>query len=107
MKIKINDNNISITDFCKSISVNRTIFINYLLNNKYIYVQYYGTNKDRRKNISFPKYDTENGIGLFEMNKNPNQFNFQKNNINLQITNKGQEYFKELLKKEGIIYGNT
>ena len=33
-------NNISITDFCKKISVNRTIFINYLLNNKYIYIQY-------------------------------------------------------------------
>ena len=83
MKIKINDNNISITDFCKSISVNRTIFINYLLNNKYIYVQYYGTNKDRRKNISFPKYDTENGIGLFEMNKNPNTIEVREQLLSL------------------------
>lgn len=107
MENKVDEKNISITDFCKQFSIKRNIFIDYLLKNKYIYIQYYGVNKDRRKNISFPKYDTESGIGLFEMNKNPNHFNSHKNNINLQLTNKGQKYFIELLMKEGVIYGNT
>lgn len=100
------NNNISITTFCKQLNIKRDDFIKYLINHKYIYIQYYGTTKDKRKNISFPKYDTENGIGLFEMNKTLNTFN-SKNNINLQITPIGQTYFKELLIKEGFINGNN
>ena len=100
------NNNISITDFCRLIKIKRNDFISYLISHKYIYIQYYGSNKDKRKNISFPKYDTENGIGLFEMNKSFNTYN-SKNNINLQITDFGQKYFKELLIREGLINGNN
>ena len=98
--------NISITDFCKLLNIKRNSFISYLINHKYIYIQYYGSTKDNRKNISFPKYDTENGNGLFEMNKTLNTFN-SKNNINLQITEKGQKFFKDLLRKERLINGDN
>lgn len=94
--------NISITDFCKMNNISRNSFIDYLIKNKYIYIQYYGKNKERHKNIAFPKYDTEKGTGIFEMNKSPNLFNKGKNNVNIQITPKGQEYFINNLKKEGM-----
>ena len=100
------DNNISISQFCRNNNISQRCFIDYLKKKKYIYIQYYGKDKDRHKNIAFPKYDTEEGIGLFEMNKKPNFYNKNKTNINIQLTYKGQKHFIELFKKEGIINGN-
>lgn len=101
--MKIANDNISISQFCRNCNVSQKRFLEYLKKEKYIYVQYYGKEKERHKNIAFPKYDTEEGNGLFEMNKKPNHFNKNKNNINIQVTPKGQEYFLELIKKEGKI----
>ena len=101
------ENNLSFTDFCKGIGIKRNVFIEFLIKNKYIYIQYYGKNKERHKNIAFPKYDTKNGLGLFEMNQKPNLYNKNKNNINIQITPTGQEYFIQMLTKERFINGNT
>lgn len=95
------EKNVSISHFCRDNKIPQKWFIDYLKKNKYIYVQYYGKEKERHKNIAFPKYDTENGDGLFEMNKRPSLFNGHKNNINIQITPKGQEYFTDLLRIEG------
>lgn len=98
----IDNNNISIQQFCKNNYINQKDFINYLKEKKYIYIQYYGQKKERHKNVAFPKYDTEEGNGLFEMNRKPNYYNENKNNINIQLTKKGQEYFIDLLRKEGL-----
>ena len=102
----IENKNISILQFCRNNCVSLKWFINYLKERKYIYIQYYGKGKERHKNIAFPKYDTEEGNGLFEMNRKPSPFNKNKNNINIQMTPKGQECFIELLKKEGMINGD-
>lgn len=96
------ENNISISQFCRNNNISQKGFIDFLKKSKYIYIQYYGKEKERHKNIAFPKYDTEEGIGLFEMNKKPNHFNKNKNNINIQLTPKGQDYFIKLLKEEGL-----
>ena len=104
--MSVEKRNISISHFCRNNNISQKWLISYLKDNKYIYIQYYGKEKERHKNIAFPKYDTEEGIGLFEMNKKPNVYNKNKNNINIQITPKGQKYFIETLKKEGVINGN-
>ena len=41
------------------------------------------------------------------MNQKPNLYNKNKNNINIQITPTGQEYFIQMLTKERFINGNT
>lgn len=87
--------NISITDFCSNNEIDKKLFFEYLRKKKYIYSQPYGKMKKRIKNIAYPQYDTENGNGLFEMNRRKNQFN-NKDNINIQLTPKGQTYFTEL-----------
>lgn len=97
------EENISISKFCRNNNIPRNEFIEYLKKKKFIYSQPYGKDKERQKNIAYPKYDTEEGLGYFEMNKKPNLFNKGKNNVNIQITPKGQEYFNELLKKEGMM----
>lgn len=97
------ENNISITEFSKTINLPRKVVLNYMLNNKFIYKQYYGEEKERVKNIAFPKYDTEKGIGLFEMNRRKNVYNKGKDNVNIQITPKGQEFFIDEFKEKGII----
>ncbi len=99
-------NNISLSKFFHSIGIPTLVGIKYLLENKYIYREYYGESKNRHKNVAFPKYDTEKGVGYFEMNKRPNYYNQNKNNINIQLTPKGQEYFRELFKGEKF-NGNT
>ncbi len=98
--------NISLSDFFKSLGIPTKKGIRYLIDNKYIYIEYYGKEKTRHKNVSFPKYDTEKGIGYFEMNRRPNSFNKNKSNINIQITPKGQEFFKEKLKGDNY-HGDT
>ena len=95
--------NISITDFCSVVGIRRSDFIDFLIEHKYIYRSYYGEEKERYKNVAFPRFDTTKGMGLFEMNKKPSNFNRNKSNINIQITPKGFIYFSELLKKEGLI----
>lgn len=97
-KIKMERDNISLTSFCKMNNINRNTFIEYLKKNKYIYSQPYGKDKEHSKNIAFPKYDTKNGVGYFEMNENKNSFN-NHTNINIQLTIKGQEYFIDLHEK--------
>ena len=88
-------NNISFTEFCKRYHINRTKFIYYLFKHKYIYKQPYGEYKKRSKNIAYPQYDTKKGIGLFEMNERFNKYT-NKNNVNIQLTPKGQKTFIEL-----------
>lgn len=100
------EKNISIRQFCKNNEISQKAFKEYLIEQKFIYKQYYGKDKNRHKYISFPKYDTEEGNGLFEMNINPNHFNRGKNNMNIQITTKGQKYFIDKLEKEGILHGS-
>ncbi len=92
--------NISLSEFFKSINIPPKEGIRILIDKKFIYKEYYGEEKSRHKNVSFPKYDTEKGVGYFEMNRRPNYFNQNKSNINIQITPKGQEYFRKLLKGE-------
>lgn len=103
MSVQEEKKNISITEFSKRYKLSRKWLIEYMIKKKFIYVQHYGEEKERAKNIAFPKYDTEKGIGLFEMNKRKSKFNKGKNDVNIQLTPKGQEYFEELLKKEGYI----
>lgn len=102
----IENKNISILQLCRNNNISPKWFINYLKEKKYIYIQYYGKGKERHKNIAFPKYDTEEGIGFFEMNKRENHFNKGKNNVNIQLTPKGQEYFINLLEEEGVLNGS-
>lgn len=98
--MNVQNENISISEFARNIGLKRNDVIDYMIKNKYIYRQYYGKEKEKSKNIAFPKYDTKNGRGFFEMNERENVFNKGKNNINIQITPKGQEYFIKLLNKE-------
>lgn len=102
-RMSIQEGNISISEFSKRINLPRNEVIEYMIRNKYIYRQYYGKEKERFKNIAFPKYDTKHGKGLFEMNERKSMYNEGKNNVNIQITPKGQNYFIELFKKEGMI----
>lgn len=100
---KLKNGNISITEFSKRINLKRSFVIDYMIKNKYIYKQPYGEDKERVKNIAFPKYDTEKGIGLFEMNKRKNKFNRGKDNVNIQLTPKGQEYFLKEFREKGVL----
>lgn len=97
------EGNISITEFSQKNKLKRSVVLEFMLKHKYIYKQPYGENKERVKNIAYPKYDTEKGEGLFEMNKRENTFNKGKNNVNIQLTPKGQHYFIEEFKKEGLL----
>ena len=91
--------NISISDFCKNNHIKRTEFIKFLTEQKYIYTQFYGKNKVQRKNIAYTEFTTNGGNDLFEMNERENSFNNCYKNINIQITPKGQNFFKDLLTK--------
>lgn len=91
--------NISISEFCKNNHLKRNEFIKYLNEKKYIYTQFYGKNKVQRKNIAYIEFTTNGGNGLFEMNERENAFNNSYKNINIQLTPKGQIFFKNMLEK--------